>query len=59
MIEPTLGMNPSAAPSVTLSFQHQMLLLKEHDRTHTMDEPFSRSQCDFEFSTASALFEAA
>ena len=59
MIEPTLGMNTSAVPSVTLSFQHQVLLVKEHDRAHTWDEHFSCSQCDLEFSTSSAIIEGA
>ena len=37
----------------------QVLLLKKHDRTHTRDEPFSYSQCDFEFSTSSTIIDEA
>ena len=57
--KPTLGMNTLTAPSVTLSFQNQVLLLKKHEKTHTRDEPFGCSQCDFEFSKSSALIEEA
>ena len=59
MIEASLGMNPSAASSVTSNFQHQVLLLKKHGRTHTGNEPFGCPQCDFEISPSSALIEEA
>ena len=59
MKKPTLGMNPLAAPSVTSSFQNQVLWLKKHEKTHTRDEPFGCSQCDFKFSTSSAVIEEA
>ena len=52
-------MNPWAAPSVTLILQHQALLLMKHEGAHTRDEPFGCSQCDFKFSTSSALIEGA
>ena len=35
----TLGKNP-LAPSVTLSFQHQVVLLKRHELSHTRSVPF-------------------
>ena len=52
-------MNPLAAPSVTSSFQLQVLLLKEHEISHTRHEPLGCPQCDFEFSTSGALNEEA
>ena len=52
-------MNPLAAPSVTSSFQNQVLLLKKDEKTHTRDEPFGCYQCDFKFSKSSALIEEA
>ena len=55
----TLWMNPMAAPSVTSSFQHQVLWLKMHEKTTLWDEPFGCSQCDFEFLTTSALIKEA
>ena len=42
--EPTLGMNPLAAPSVTSSFQHQVLLLMKHEVSNIRNEPFGCSQ---------------
>ena len=56
---PPLWINPRAAPSVTLFFQHQALLLMKHEGAHTRDEPFSCSQCDFEFSTSSTIIDEA
>ena len=40
---PTLRINPSAAPNVTSSFQHQVLWLRKHKISHTRDKPFSCS----------------
>ena len=40
MTEPSFA----AVPSVTSSFQQQVLLLKEHDRAHTSDEHFGCSR---------------
>ena len=54
-----LGINPLGVPSVTSSFQNQVLLLKKHEKTHTRHEPFRCSQCDFKFSKSSALIEGA
>ena len=42
-----INVNYSASPSVTASFQHQLLWLKKHEITHTRDEPFGHSQCDW------------
>ena len=56
---PTLGMNPLAAPIVTLSFQNQVHSLKQHEISHTIHEPFGYTHCDLEFSTSSALIEEA
>ena len=39
MKDPTLWMNPLAATSVTLIFQHQVLLLMKHEGAHSRDEP--------------------
>ena len=52
-------MNPLDAPSVTSSFQNKGLWLRKHEKTHTRDEPFGCSQCDFEFSKSSAFIEKA
>ena len=49
-----LGMNPLAAPNVTLSFQNQGLVLMKHERSHTGNEPFGCSHCDLEFSKSRA-----
>ena len=56
---PTIGMKPSATPSVTSSFQHQVLSMKKHEKILTRNEPFSCPQCESEFSTSSALNEDA
>ena len=53
----TLGMNPLVAPIVTLSFQNQGLLLINHEKSHTWNEPFGCSHCDLEFSTFGAVNE--
>ena len=62
---PTLGMNPLAAPIVTSSFQHhvlllkwhekvQVLLLKTHEISHTRQSPSAAP-----IVTSSALIEGA
>ena len=47
-MEITHGAAEGLIPSVGSFMLHQ-------ERTHTRDEPFGCSQCDFEFSTSSAI----
>ena len=57
MKNPTLGMNPLAAPIVTSNFQNQGLVFMKHERSHTKNEPFGCSLCDFELSKSWATVD--
>ena len=46
MKDPTVGMDPLAAPIVTSSLQNQGLVLMKHEGSHTGNEPFGCSHCD-------------
>ena len=51
----TLVTNHSATPNVTTKVQPTSGALKYHERTHTGDQQFRCSQCDFKCSNKGSL----